>query len=232
MPHTCNIYPTYTEIKPDYPVQNFQTTETTTEIDDPLKMRRMTNRYDNSRTLYENPSNIRNDVNRTPLRSPNYLALETRTYDTNGCSNPRNVLNSSPRTYIPDVSSNYESNPLDKPRLQNAIYSENQIAEYSGYCENSQFPKYESKDEYVSALHTAIANVQSIDNIRSTYNDGACAQYSQNCERMFPYPGLTGKKMEQMRKMQRCRTPEILLAPHYLEGCNRQVCCHWGPPYT
>ncbi|XP_028162403.1 uncharacterized protein LOC114354300 [Ostrinia furnacalis] len=235
LPHTCNIYPTYTEIKPEYTVQNFPTAENNTnDLNDPLKLRRMPNRYDNTRTFYENPANIRTDVNRTPLRSPNYLALgETRTYDTNGCGSPRNVLNSSPRTYIPDVSNNnYESTPLDKPRIQNNIYGENQIGEYSGYCESSQYPKYESKEEYVSALHTALANVQSIDNIRSTYNEGACNQYGQNCERMFPYPGLAGKKMEQMRKLQRCRTPEILLAPHYLEGCNRQVCCHWGPPYT
>ncbi|XP_013149312.1 PREDICTED: XK-related protein 6-like [Papilio polytes] len=40
-----------------------------------------------------------------------------------------------------------------------------------------------------------------------------------------------GKKAEQ-RKMQRCRTPEILLAPHYLETCTRPVCCHWSAPYT
>lgn len=29
----------------------------------------------------------------------------------------------------------------------------------------------------------------------------------------------------------RCRTPEILLAPNYLEGCTKQACCHWSAPY-
>lgn len=231
IPHTCNIYPTYTEIKPEYS-QNFPPTDnSTTDLNDPLKIRRLPNRYENSRTFYENPANIRNDVTRTPLRSPNYLALgETRSYDANGCGSPRNVINSSPRNY-PDVSNNNYEAALDKPRLQNSIYSEEtrpiESAIYSGYCENGQVYKYESKEDYTSALHSALANVQSIDNIRSTYNEGCT--YSQNCDRVFPYP-LAGKK--EVRKMQRCRTPEILLAPHYLEGCNRQVCCHWGAPYT
>lgn len=227
----CNIYPTYTEIKPDFSI-NFQSNENPQQdMNDPLKMRRLPNRYDNTRTFYENPANIRSDVTRTALGSPNYLALnENRSYDANGCGSARNVLNNSPRTYLPDVSNNYQSG-LDKPRIaQNSIYSDDhrQIGEYSGYCEGNQYSKYETKDEYVSALHSAL-HVQNIDNIRNNY-DG-CGQYSQNCER-FQYPGLAGKKMEQMRKMQRCRTPEILLAPHYLEGCNRQVCCHWGAPYT
>lgn len=195
-------------------------------------MRRLPNRYDNTRTFYENPANIRNDVTRTPLRSPNYLAInETRTYEAN-CVSPRNVMNNSPRNYLPDVSNNYEATGLDKPRIaQNSIYSEDhrQMGEYSGFCEGNQFPKYETKEEYVSVLHNAL-NVQSIDNIRNNYSEVGCG-YNQNCER-FQYPGLAGKKMEQMRKMQRCRTPEILLAPHYLEGCNRQVCCHWGAPYA
>ncbi|KAM3961352.1 uncharacterized protein ACR2FA_004469 [Aphomia sociella] len=240
IPHTCNMYPTYTEIKPEYAVENFQATENNAaDINDPLKIRRLPNRYENPRTFYENPANIRNDVNRTPLRTPNYLALgETRNYEANGCGSPRNVINSSPRNYNPDVSNNnYDSTALDKPRLtQNMnMYSEDNrpIGEYTSFCENGQaYTKYESKDEYASALHTALANVQSIDDIRNTYNEAGCNQYNQNCDRMFPYPGLAGKKMEQMRKMQRCRTPEILLAPLYLEGCNRQVCCHWGAPYT
>lgn len=228
LPHTCNLYPTYTEIKPEYTVQNFQN-ENQTDLNDPHKMRRLNiNRYEqNTRTFYENPANIRNDVNRTPIRSPNYLIGETRNYDANGCGSPRNVINSSPRN-VYNTETNYETN--DKPRITNqAIYSDDRqnIGEYSGYCENQQ---YASKEEYVSALHNALANVQSIDNIRSTYNEG-CGQYGQNCDR-FQYPGLAGKKAEHIRKMQRCRTPEILLAPHYLEGCNRQVCCHWGPPYT
>lgn len=47
------------------------------------------------------------------------------------------------------------------------------------------------------------------------------------------YPALPGNsKLEQLRLMQRCRTPEILLAPHYLEGCGRPVCCQWGGPAT
>lgn len=36
--------------------------------------------------------------------------------------------------------------------------------------------------------------------------------------------------IEQARKMQRCKTTEILLAPHFLEGPTRQ-CCHWGVPF-
>ncbi|CAH0597008.1 unnamed protein product [Chrysodeixis includens] len=230
----CNIYPTYTEIKPDFNT-NFQNNENPpVDINDPLKMRRLPNRYDNTRTFYENPANIRNDVTRTPIRSPNYLAMnETRNYDANGCTGTRNVLNNSPRNYMPDVSNNYETTGLDKPRIpQNSIYSEDHrpMGDYSGYCEGNQYPKYgENKDEYVTALHTAL-NVQSIDNIRNNYNEVGCG-YNQNCER-FQYPGLAGKKMEQLRKLQRCRTPEILLAPHYLEGCSRQVCCHWGAPYA
>ncbi|KAG6457823.1 hypothetical protein O3G_MSEX010513 [Manduca sexta] len=227
VPHTCNLYPTYTEIKPEFNISNFQNNESSNPDINDLKMRRLPNRYDNARTFYENPANIRND--RTPLRSPNYL--ETRNYE-GSCGSPRNVLNTSPGNYMADVSGNNYDNAIDKPRIpQNNIYSEDhrQMGEYSGYCENNQY-KYEGKDEYVSALHNALANVQSIDNIRNNYE--GCAQYGQNCER-FPYPGLGGKKIDQqMRKMQRCRTPEILLAPHYLEGCNRQVCCHWGPPYT
>ncbi|RVE46350.1 hypothetical protein evm_008973 [Chilo suppressalis] len=221
LPHTCNVYPTYTEIKPEYSVQNFQN-DTATEINE-LKPRRIQNRYDNARTFYENPANVRTDVSR-PLRSPNYLALETRTYEANSCGSPRNVMTNSPRNYLPDVSNTYESTPLDKPRLQTAVYAENHtIAEYLGYCEN-QYSKFEAND--VTALHSPL-NVQGIDNMRSY----ECGQYGQNCERMYGgYPGL-GKK-ERDRKMQRCRTPEILLAPHYLEGCSRQVCCHWGPPYT
>lgn len=227
----CNVYPTYTEIKPDFNI-NFQNNENpSSEMNDPHKMRRLPNRYDNARTFYENPANIRNDVTRTPLRSPNYLAMnENRSYDTNGCGSPRNVLTNSPRNYMPDVSNNYETG-IDKPRIvQNAIYTEDhrQMGEYSGYCEGNQYSKYECKDEYAAGLHNAL-NAQNIENIRNNY-DG-CGQYNQNCER-FQYSGLAGKKMEQMRKMQRCRTPEILLAPHYLEGCNRQVCCHWGAPYA
>lgn len=227
LPHNCNLYTTYTEVKPEFNITNFQNNEpTNTDIND-LKMRRLPTRYDNPRTFYENPPNMRTD--RTPMRSPNYL--ETRNYETN-CATPRNVLDNSQGNYMADVSSNNYDNSIDKTRMApNTIYSEEhrQMGDYSGYCETNQY-KYEGKDEYVSAIHNALANVQSIDNIRATYNEG-CSQYGQNCDR-FPYPGLPGKKIEQMRKIQRCRTPEILLAPHYLEGCSRQVCCHWGPPYA
>ncbi|XP_013191811.1 uncharacterized protein LOC106135940 [Amyelois transitella] len=220
IPHTCNIYPTYTEIKPEYGVQNFPPEDNTTELND-LKIRRLPNRYDNARTFYENPTNVRSDVTRTPIRSPNYLAIgETRSYDANGCGSPRNVINNSPKNYAPEVSNDYEAG-IDKPRLvQSNMYTEESRNIEYGYCENGQ--GYSGKDDY-SALHSALANVQSIENIRSTYE---CGQYGQNCDR-FPYQ--LGKKD---RKMQRCRTPEILLAPHYLEGCSRQVCCHWGAPYT
>ncbi|XP_053617819.1 uncharacterized protein LOC128679542 [Plodia interpunctella] len=215
IPHTCTIYPTYTEIKPGYGLQNFPPEDNPTELND-LKIRRLPNRYDNARTFYENPTNMRSDVARAPLRSPNYLALETRSYDTNGCGSPRNVINNSPKNYATEVANEYEA-AIDKPRLQTNMYNEeNRNLEY-GYCENGQV--YSRKDDY--SLHSALANVQSIENIRSTYE--GCG-YGQECERFY-----MGKKE---RKMQRCRTPEILLAPHYLEGCTRQVCCHWGAPYT
>lgn len=252
LPHTCNLYPTYNEIKPDYSGPNFQ--DNTVQND--IKIR-MPIYSQETRGFYENPANIRE---RVPGRSPNYLALsENRNYDSNVCS-PRNVMNSSPRTaYISDVNnSNYDTSALDKTRLQNnpTIYSEDHrqsLGEFSGYCENGVqniYSKYgETKEEYISALHNALANVQSIDNIRSIYEVG-CGQYGQNCDR-FPYTGGAtsgatsgaasgaaggatsgaGKKAEQ-RKMQRCRTPEILLAPHYLETCTRPVCCHWSAPYT
>lgn len=231
LPHNCN-YSTYTEIKPEFNMQNFQNNESGNDLQDPLKMRRLPNRYDNSRTFYENPANVRSDVTRTPIRSPNYLALETRNYEGNTCGSPRNILNSSPRNYTTESSSNNYDAAIDKHRAtQNQIYEDHrQIGEYSGYCDGNQYKYGENKEEeYISKLH-ALANVDNIDNIRSTYNE--CEQYSQNCERMFPYPNVGAKNMEQMRKMQRCRTPEILLAPHYLEGCNRQVCCQWGAPYT
>ncbi|XP_061723978.1 uncharacterized protein LOC133530141 isoform X2 [Cydia pomonella] len=184
VPHTCNIYPTYTEIK-NYNNQPFQNNNT--DLND-LKIHR---RYD----IYENPNISR------PIHSPNYLALsENRSYETNRAS-PR-TINNSPRNYITE--NNYEVS-LDKSRIPNNIYSD--APEYSGF-ENQPY----NKDEYVSNLLN-----QSID---ARYE---C--YGQNCDR-FPYV-----KEEGRRKMQRCRTPEILLAPHYLEGCNREVCCHWGAPY-
>ncbi|XP_039748300.1 uncharacterized protein LOC120625328 [Pararge aegeria] len=237
LPHTCNLYPTYTEIKPEYNVPNFPTNDTNND----LKMR-VQDIYDqDSRTFYENPANLRSEVPRTPLRSPNYLVPENRKYESNvQCRSPRNVLNSSPRNYLPDVSTNsYEATQNNARSVQNnsSIYSEDHrqsIGEFSGYCEDSNqnaYGKYgDAKEEYVSALHNVLANVQNIDNMRGIYNEVGCTQYGQNCDR-FPYQ-MGGKKMEQMRKMQRCRTPEILLAPHYLEGCNRQVCCNWGAPYT
>lgn len=224
LPHSCN-YSTYTEIKQEFNIQNFQTTDNNNEIQDPLKIRRFPNRYESSRTFYENPANMRNDVTRTPVRSPNYLALETRNYEGNTCGSPRNILNNSPRNYPEASSTNFEA-AIDKTRAaQNQIYEDHR--EYTGYCENGQYKYGDNKEEYSSGLHNALTNVQSIDNMRSNYNE--CGQYNQN--QMFPY-NVGGKKMEQMRKMQRCRTPEILLAPHYLEGCNRQVCCQWGAPYT
>ncbi|XP_050356048.1 uncharacterized protein LOC126777158 [Nymphalis io] len=241
LPHTCNLYPTYTEIKPEYNVSNFQNNDNSNTD---IKIRVQNMYSQDSRTFYENPSNLRSEVNRAPLRSPNYLAIsENRKYDSNVCRSPRNVLNSSPRNYLPDVSTNnYETAAQNNNRLQTQnpsnIYSDDRqnIADFSAYCEDNGQNVYrkfgENKEEYVSALQS-LANVQGMENIRSIYNEvGSCNQYNQNCDRMFPYPGLGGKKMEQLRKMQRCRTPEILLAPHYLEGCTRQVCCNWGGPYS
>ncbi|KPJ00839.1 XK-related protein 6 [Papilio xuthus] len=138
LPHTCNLYPTYTEIKPEYSGSNFQNNDTAVQND--IKMR-MPNIYNQeARGFYENPANMRE---RAPGRSPNYLALETRNYDSNVCRSPRNVMNSSPRTaYISDVNnSNYDTSALDKTRLQNpnpsSIYSEDHrqsLGEFSGYC--------------------------------------------------------------------------------------------------
>ncbi|XP_045455722.1 uncharacterized protein LOC123665465 [Melitaea cinxia] len=239
LPHTCNMYSTYTELKPEYNVPNFQNNENST-----TDMRAQNMYNQDSRTFYENPSNLRNEINRTPLRSPNYLAIgENRKYESNVCRSPRNVLNSSPRNYLPDVSANnYEATAQNNTRIpaQNnqKIYSEDRqnMTDFSGYCEENAQNVYnkfgENKEEYVSALQS-LANVQGMENIRGIYNEvGNCNQYNHNCERIFPYPGLGGKKMEQLRKIQRCRTPEILLAPHYLESCNRQVCCNWGGPYS
>ncbi|XP_068625122.1 uncharacterized protein [Battus philenor] len=236
LPHTCNLYPTYTEIKPEYSGQNLQNNDANPND---IKMRIPNIYSQESRSFYENPANIRAE-NRAPVRSPNYLALsETRNYDSNACRSPRNVMNSSPRNaYISDVNnSTYDTSALDKNRMQpnpTSIYSEDhRQGEFSGYCDaQNVYGKFgDTKEEYISALHNALANVQSIDNIRSIYTEVPCTQYGQNCDR-FPYQAVAGKKMEQMRKLQRCRTPEILLAPHYLEGCNRQVCCHWSGSYT
>ncbi|CAK1543556.1 unnamed protein product [Leptosia nina] len=179
VPHTC-IYPTYTEIKPEY-------TDATA------------NTYSQeSRTFYENPGNLRGE-NRPNLRSPTYI---DRSYESNTRS-PRNVLNNSPRNYLNDVT--YETAIDKRPQT----YTDDRQDIYN-------------KDEY---LQNALSN-QVMDNIR-IYNE--CGQFSQ-CG-VYPYSGLPGKKLEQIKKMQRCRTPEILLAPHYLEGCNRQVCCHWPSTY-
>ncbi|XP_045505662.1 uncharacterized protein LOC123702043 [Colias croceus] len=215
LPHTC-IYPTYTEIKPDY-AENFQNNETSNDI----KIRQ--NIYNQeSRTFYENPANLRGE-NRAVIRSPNYLAInENRNFETRS---PRNVLDSPRNAYISDVTSNNYDSAIDKSRPQTNYTDDRQNIEFSNYCETNQPFKYDDKDEY---MHNALSN--QVDNIR-IYNEVGCGQYNQNCERMFPYSGLPGKKIEQIRKMQRCRTPEILLAPHYLEGCNRQVCCHWPGPY-
>ncbi|OWR44485.1 hypothetical protein KGM_204555 [Danaus plexippus plexippus] len=176
LPHNCHVYPTYTEIKPEYN-QNFQPNE---------KIQNIYNQ--DSRSFYENPANLRNEVNRQ-LRSPNYLE---RKYESNVC------INNSPRKYIAD-------NNYDQTRTQ-----------YSGDRQDFTYEDNQTYNKEEYSLHNAI-------NVQGMYD---CSQYNQNCER-FPY---LGGKMEQIRKVQRCRTPEILLAPHYLEGCNRQF-CNWAP-YT
>ncbi|KAL4716499.1 hypothetical protein ACJJTC_015927 [Scirpophaga incertulas] len=38
MPHVCNLYSTYTEIKPEYPVQDFQNNESTPQIEEPPRV--------------------------------------------------------------------------------------------------------------------------------------------------------------------------------------------------
>lgn len=229
IPHNCNVYSTYTEIS----MNNFQnpSDNATSELNEQIsKQRKLPNRYSQEpRSFYENPANLHKE---TP-RSPNYLRLaETRNYEVNRAS-PMNVLNNSPRTtYAADVSSagnSYErpkTSPLDKPRIpitSSGIYSEDgrqNLGEYSGYGDGSdQLYKYgEPKDEYMSTLQSALVNVQTMDNIRGNYGDRLG----------YPFPVLLGKSKLETRKMQRCRTPEILLAPHNLE---RQACCHWGAPY-
>lgn len=59
----------------------------------------------------------------------------------------------------------------------------------------------------------------------------------------FPYQVIPSTKakmdrngnssiMEQARKIPRCKTTEILLAPHFLESSSKQPCCHnWGLSY-
>ncbi|XP_041970885.1 uncharacterized protein LOC121727160 isoform X2 [Aricia agestis] len=170
------------------------------------------------RTFYENPGDMRGDVT-------TYLALETRNYEAGACRSPRNVLAGSPRTaYVADVTAPaYDTSALDKARLANqtaSIYSEGHRRSDFGYDESGQGYM---KSEYGLG---GLANAQAIDGMRGIYTE-ACNQYGQTDR--FPY---AGKKAEHMRKIQRCRTPEILLAPHYLEGCNRQACCHWSGSYA
>lgn len=199
LPHSCNLYPTYTEIKPEYnPPFSQETTEKPTF---------RTTIYNQDRTFYENPANLRNDG------VTNYLPINERKFEPNICRSPRNVLNNSPRNYLPDVSTNNYETSQNRITNQNSMYEERQnIPEFS--YEDNQY----NKEEYISSLNP----LNGVDNMRNIYSEG-CNQYNQ-CDRF--YPGL-GKK----DRKQRCRTPEILLAPHYLEGCNRQVCCNWGAPY-
>ncbi|XP_050673087.1 uncharacterized protein LOC126970973 isoform X2 [Leptidea sinapis] len=115
--------------------------------------------------------------------------------------NCRNQRNISPRNYASDA--NYDENRQDEHRQE-------------FYCEY--------KDEYLNSGLMSMSNVNVVDSMR--VYEGGCQV--TDCERLG-YPAL--KKMELLKKMQRCRTPEILLAPHYLEGCGRQVCCHWPGTY-
>ncbi|CAH2057167.1 unnamed protein product, partial [Iphiclides podalirius] len=216
-PHPCALYTTYTEIK--------QYAQAFADSEPAVDKVRLPSLYSPApRSFYEDP-NVRSE--RPPLRSPNYLALsEARGYEPT--RSPRAV--NSPRVYA-DLNGYDTANA--EPRQQNpnaSVYSEGHRVsmEYNAY-EAQGYGKYaEGKEEYISALHTALATVQGIDS--RVYNEVGCNQYGQS-ERPFPYQPVA-KKAELMRKMQRCRTPEILLAPHYLEGCSRQVCCHWSGSYT
>ncbi|GBO99265.1 hypothetical protein EVAR_31389_1 [Eumeta japonica] len=241
--HNCGSYPAYTEIK-SFNTDNFQDANEnaqnievrlcTSQVQRPVQNRLY---GQESRTFYENPTNLCTEMSRNQLRTPNYIGIsEGRIYEENA-NNPRNIQNGSPRTYAADVSpagNSYErpaNPPLDKPRNPNFDEHPMKNLDYP-YCDNNDqniYNKYGTeKFEYISALQSALNAVQSLD-IRNNYDD---VQYDQDSRLGFCYPGPPAKKSEPARKLQRCRTPEILLAPRYLEGCGRPVCCHWGPHYA
>ncbi|CAG9792622.1 unnamed protein product [Diatraea saccharalis] len=99
------------------------------------------------------------------------------------------------------------------------------MGQYLRYCDARY--KFDVKEEYTSPLHVPL-NVHATDD-----NRYGCGQYEQYAGAgSGSGAGAGAGRKEQCRKLQRCRTPEILLAPHYLQPCTRQVCCHWGPAYT
>ncbi|XP_045513989.1 uncharacterized protein LOC123707730 isoform X1 [Pieris brassicae] len=111
----------------------------------------------------------------------------------------------------PYISRTYEANRINSPRFADVTYDT--ATDKRQYTEDRQ--------EYDQFKYE--------DNVQGNPENLRVYECQFNC--VYPYSGLQGKKIEQIKKMQRCRTPEILLAPHYLEGCNRQVCCHWPSTY-
>lgn len=77
--------------------------------------------------------------------------------------------------------------------------------------------------------NTILNNINSSNNKRN-YDNNNYKFHDGNGVGLFPFEIPLKSKIEM--KKHKCHTPEILLAPHYLDGCSRQVCCHWGAPYT
>lgn len=101
------------------------------------------------------------------------------------------------------------------------------------------------RHNFVSFPERNLSNDKAIESNNSSHNrEGSRSIYTDGNEKSslsFPYQyqvvpppkaklDRTMNMVEQARKMQRCKTPEILLAPHFLE--QRQTCCHWGMPYS
>lgn len=162
---------------------------------------------------FQNNSENQSDSN--PLRSPKPFKAEPRTF----YESPTNPRNDAPRTPVRsanylDISENNRNQPpsnsyerknssLEKTR----IHYETRMPDYS---ENNNQNAY----KYGPEIQLAVQN-----------GDTHC--YSEGGMGLFPYP----VKCKQELRKQRCQTPEILLAPHYLDNCNRQVCCHWRTQY-
>lgn len=127
----------------------------------------------------------------------------------------------SPRTFYDDARNDMQRNVL----------STGYLAEPSS-CNNvgSGSPRASAGNSYEKPNNVVEGSRRNLYDERPNERDfGYCERYSEglSVHGMFPYP----LKCKLETKKQRSRTPEVLLAPHYLDGCGRQACCHWGPPY-